>query len=295
MSSKANRDALIKQFRALTNATPADSQRLMKQANYRVEQAVEAFYSDAAAQRGAASSSSANSATRKESEKKLGAIFDEYRDEDEESGAVMTIEGTMSYCEALGVSPEDVVLLPLSFYLQSPTMGQFNRDAFINGWRTMADGTKACDTVQGQKEYLPTLTKELQTDAAVKGELGNAKGSGLYKRTYEYTYNFARPEGQKSVPLDTALAFWDLLLPHSPTFSDQGGSFTQAQYELWKRYLTDEVKSRTVSKDTWSLFLDFTRDIDPDFTTHDFEAAWPSTIDGFVTWAKEQKGKMDES
>lgn len=171
----------------------------MKQANYRVEQAVEAFYSDAAAQRGAASSSSANSATRKESEKKLGAIFDEYRDEDEESGALMTIEGTMSYCEALGVSPEDVVLLPLSFYLQSPTMGQFNRDAFINGWRTMADGTKACDTVQGQKEYLPTLTKELQTDAAVKGDLGNAKGSGLYKRTYEYTYNFARPEGQKSV------------------------------------------------------------------------------------------------
>lgn len=94
-----------------------------------------------------------------------------------------------------------------------------------------------------------------------------------------------------STALETALAFWDLLLPSSPTFSTNGGSFTQQQLDLWKEYLTETTNNRAVSKDTWSLFLDFTRDIDPEFDTHDVDAAWPSVIDGFVAWAREKLGK----
>lgn len=105
---------------------------------------------------------------------------------------------------------------------------------------------------------------------------------------------------QSAAALDTALAFWDLLMPHSPTFegSAAGGTFTQHQLDLWKRFLTETTNGRAVSKDTWSLFLDFTRDIDPTFESHDFDAAWPSLIDGFVTWAKAQTAQasaMDES
>ena len=105
----------------------------------------------------------------------------------------------MEYCSQLEVSPEDVVLLALSFYLQSPTMGKFKRNEFISGWRTLADGTAACDSIEGQKKRLPKLLEELQKDAHVKGELATKAKGGLYKRVYEYTYSFARPEGQKSL------------------------------------------------------------------------------------------------
>lgn len=130
--------------------------------------------------------------------RKLGDIFDKHRDADDPEKAI-TIEGTMSYCEDLSTSLEDVVLLPLSFYLQSPTMGRFTRDKFISGWRTLADGTKACDTIEGQKKALKVLKKELVKDAPVKGELGASSTAGLFKRTYEFTYGFAKPEGQKSL------------------------------------------------------------------------------------------------
>lgn len=105
----------------------------------------------------------------------------------------------MSYCEELSISLEDVVLLPLSFYLQSPTMGRFTRDKFIAGWRTLADGTKACDTISGQQKALKGLKEELLRDGEVKGELGTNGSAGLFKRTYDYTYAFAKPEGQKSL------------------------------------------------------------------------------------------------
>lgn len=72
-STKATRDAAIKQFRSITNATAADATRLMKQANYQVQSAVELFFKDGAAQKGAAggssSSAGASASSRKDSEK----------------------------------------------------------------------------------------------------------------------------------------------------------------------------------------------------------------------------------
>lgn len=101
-------------------------------------------------------------------------------------------------CEDLGISPDDVVMLPLSFYLRSPSLGAFHRDAYIEGWRAIA-GTGKCDTLESQKQLLPKLREELKQDAAVRGERANESKQGLFHRTYEFTYTFARPEGQKSL------------------------------------------------------------------------------------------------
>lgn len=96
--------------------------------------------------------------------------------------------------------------------------------------------------------------------------------------------------------LDLALTFWELLLPHAPIYDADGSkaaagqpSFSPAQWELWKRFLTSASHLRVISKDTWTQFLSFLREIDPHFETHDFEAAWPSVMDEFVTWVQEQR------
>lgn len=105
----------------------------------------------------------------------------------------------MAMCEDLGVSPEDVVMLPLSFYLRSPSLGTFTRASFIEGWRAIAGPRTKCDTLEAQRELLPKLRDELKSDALVRGDLGAGSKQGLFGRVYEFTYAFARPEGQKSL------------------------------------------------------------------------------------------------
>lgn len=104
----------------------------------------------------------------------------------------------MEMCEDLGISPEDVVMLPLSFYLRSPSLGTFQKTPYIDGWRAIAD-TEKIDSLAGQKKLLPRLRDELKKDSPVRGDRGTESKSGLFHRVYEFTYTFAREEGQKSL------------------------------------------------------------------------------------------------
>ncbi|UZJ51562.1 hypothetical protein CBS101457_000882 [Exobasidium rhododendri] len=294
MSSKITKENLIKQFRGITNATQNDASRILKQNGYRLEASVDAFYNDdlaiANANKGASSS---DKKAEKETKDRLGSIFDQYKDED---GDEITMDGALRMFQDLDISPEDVVLLPLSFYLKSPSLGTFQKAQYIEGWKAIA-GSEKVDSIQYQKKLLPRLREELKKDAAVRDERGAESKSGLFHRVYEFTYTFAREEGQKSLSLDSALAFWDLLMPSSPTYGDGPDHFSPRQLELWKEFLTEKGNGRAISKDTWLLFLDFTKEIDSSFKSHDFDAAWPSQIDEFVEWAKGKLSgeAMDES
>lgn len=296
-SSRVNKEQTIRQFRSVTNATQNDASRLLKQNNYRLEAAIDAFYSDEVALNNASKTSAGSTSAKseKETKDKLSKIFDKYKDEE---GEEITIDGAMSMCEDLSISPEDVVLLPLSFYLRSPSLGTFQKEHYIEGWKSIG-GSNKCDTIEAQKKLLNTLREELKSDSAVRGDRASESKQGLFNRTYEFTYSFARPEGQKSLPLESALAFWDLIMPFSPSFGTSPEHFTKRQLNLWKSFLQEKGNGRAISKDTWMLFLDFTKEIDSDFQNHDFDAAWPSQIDDFVEWARSQPASagdaMDES
>ncbi|PWZ03251.1 DUF298-domain-containing protein [Testicularia cyperi] len=299
MSTSAKKEAILKQFRSITNATPQDAHRILKAHSYRLEPATNAFFSDTQAQLNAAaaaaassSSSSSSRALDKKAEKelkdRLNALFDDFADEDDRDK--ITIDGALQMCEALQVSPEDVVFLPLSFYLKSPSIGTFTREDYVNGWKILDQS----DDLEKQQRTLQRLRQELYDNKPIRleraaEEKSNPNAKRLYERVYEYTYGFARREGQKSLALENAIAFWDLVLPASPTFQRDGstGTFTRKQLEMWKKFLVDETGNRAVSKDTWTQFLDFTKEINHDFSNHDFDAAWPSVIDDFVVWAKE--------
>ncbi|KDN43900.1 defective in cullin neddylation protein 1 [Tilletiaria anomala UBC 951] len=298
MSTKTSKEAALRSFRAITNASTADATRLLKNNSYRVEAAVDDFYNDPVAISNAAKAGSSSSMEKKkvkEATEKLGKLFDDYK---EEGADEMDIEGTQEYFAHLGLDLEDVVVLALCFYLKAPAMGKFKRADFIKGWLLL---DKAA-TIEAQKQVLVGLRKDFQEDRRVRTEAGSsvnnvANGSpsesgGLYTKTYEFTYGFARREGQKSLDLETAIAFWDLIIPHAPTFAksdgSSNGSFTQGQLEMWKRYLKEKTDGRAVSKDTWALFLEFTKEIDQDFKNHDEDGAWPSVIDDFVYWARDE-------
>ncbi|SAM77774.1 related to DCN1-scaffold-type E3 ligase [Ustilago bromivora] len=312
MSSSAKKEAVLRRFRELTSATPQDAHRILKAHGYRIESATNAFFNDKQAQINAsASSSTLDKKTEREVKERLNALFDRFRDsgnaadsddENEESrpaapedSDTMSIAGALKMCEALEVSPEDVVFLPLSYYLKSPSIGTFTRNDYINGWKML----DLSDTINKQQKTLEKLRQELLENKPPRFEhiaeeksnpaTASSANKGLYEKVYEYTYGFARKEGQKSLALENALAFWDLILPASPTFQREGGlgTFTQQHLDQWKKFLSEQTGGRAVSKDTWVQFLDFTKEINQDFSNHDFDAAWPSVIDDFVMWAKE--------
>ena len=83
-ATKAAKDQALKSFRAITNATQADATRLLKNNNYRVEHAVEDFYLDPIAMANATKAGGGTAADKKklkETQDKLGVLFDEYKGE----------------------------------------------------------------------------------------------------------------------------------------------------------------------------------------------------------------------
>lgn len=133
-----------------------------------------------------------------------------------------------------------------------------------------------CDTIDGMKTSLTRLEAKLGSDPS------------YFRTVYNYTFNFARSEGQRSLgkcnfwstgfdpdsvqlypAKDTALEYWKSLLyfavgkealRHAPADDEEdedvdmdvGPGWTREHTEMWLEYMKvrDDV---AVSKDTWQM------------------------------------------
>jgi len=264
----------INQFVIVTSASNKDAKSFLNKYK-RLDVAIDAYYNNPS-EFASASSSQPNVSTNK-----LNSLYDKYKEAD---GTDITVEGTIKFCEDLGVDPEDVVLLAVAYELKSPRIGQWTRQGWLEGWKNIG-----CDTISGMKTALVGLRLKLRTD------------SGYFQKVYNHTFDFARQEGQRSLALETAQAFWALLLPqgikggaltrkdHDQDIKMDGKGGWKMEYNQWWFDFLNEKGGKGVSKDTWVMFLDFVRTIDAEFSNYDMEAAWPSTIDDFVEWAKKSR------
>ncbi|KAI9002341.1 potentiating neddylation domain-containing protein [Gaertneriomyces semiglobifer] len=137
-------------------------------------------------------------------------------------------------------------------------MCDFRRDGWLKGWSELG-----ADTIEKMRDTIPTMRKELDDPAK-------------FKEIYQFTFGFAKADGQKSLALETAVAFWELLLREKFQHLD-----------LWLQFVQENY-GKSISKDTWNQFLEFIRASDENFSNHDTESAWPVLIDMFVEYAKEK-------
>jgi DCN1-like protein 1/2 len=146
-----------------------------------------------------------------------------YNSESDED--VIGIDGVESLCKDLEVDPSDKVMLVMAYHLGAQKMAEFTRDGWIkvrSGWIELPLGfvrsnspystieglvqaqvrisesllanliltvnilTSRCDTMDKMKHALPMLRAELEDEQK-------------FKDVYQFTFNFSRSEGQKSL------------------------------------------------------------------------------------------------
>jgi len=281
--SKSQQDSLSAQFVAITGASLKDAQTHLKKSNWRLDVAVDNFYNSPQPTSTFLGGGS-GSGSKPADVRKIEALFDGYKE-----GDSIAIDGTLKLCKDLGVDPEDVVMLAVAYELKSPSVGEWTRTGWVDGWKKLD-----CDSVPRMKACVAQLAMKLAND------------TDYFRSVYNYTFDFAKTEaGQRSISTENAIAFWGLLLPAGlkgralqhvdSKVEDDEVVYTPSREPGWKLEYNDlwfefmtEKGGKGVSKDTWQMFFDFVRTIDAKFEKHDLDAAWPSAIDEFADWAKER-------
>lgn len=131
------------------------------------------------------------------------------------------------------------------------------------------------NSIAKMKAALPTLRTKLNSNAE------------YFKKVYMHTFDLCKAPGARVLALETAIDMWSLYIPpalharpsalsrvptgSSPTgkSTDTPAEFGDADLDLWLDFMRE--KNRAVSKDTWSLFIDFVRTIDAAYTEYDDE------------------------
>ncbi|GMG20327.1 unnamed protein product [Ambrosiozyma monospora] len=263
--------ATIKKFLEITSITSHSVAKFfLERHNNRVTQAINDYYNN---------TNLANEIIQKENNASTGSaiispqlrsVFNTYKDPnlDGIGNPFIGIDGTLKYLEDLGLEPEDVVVLALAEFLESPGEGVFKQDQFLTNWSNVR-----CNTIADQRDYV---------NRVLKSKLNNDKE--YYKKVYQYTYKFVLERDQKNLPLDTAIAYWNLILP------------TELQQQLNKfiEYLK-ETEVEAIKKDEWNMLYPFLQDYaeDPTLENYDIEQSWPVLMDEFFDWL-EEKGQMEE-
>lgn len=191
--------------------------------------------------------------------RKLEALFMAYCDPKDQK---ITVEGVERLLTDLGLEADSVLVLILAWKCRASTQCEFTREEFYRG--LMELGSDIIDRVDKLKTCL------MRTEIELSNNLN------LFKDLYQFTFNYAKNPLQKSLDLEIAIAYWNILLKSRFKFLDD-----------WIEFLTESHK-RAITRDTWNLLLDFSVMIDDKMSNYDEEGAWPVLIDEFVEYIRKK-------
>lgn len=183
----------------------------------------------------------------------VNKFFQKYKDEREDA---ILAAGMERFCEDLGVSPTDFVVLALAWKFQAEEMCRFSREEFINGCQRLM----ATDASSLKKRF-PDLVRETR------------ESHKSFRDLYNFTFSFGLDHslGQRTLPVDMAIPLWELVFTHK----------APPLLERWFQFLNDN-SVQGISRDTWNMFLPFVMSVNADFSNYDESEAWPSLFDDFV-------------
>ncbi|KAL4968259.1 DCN1-like protein [Aspergillus stella-maris] len=191
----------------------------------------------------------------------------------EENPDTIGIEGAMRYFSDIKVELDEVTCLAIAELLQSPSMGEFTREGFLNGWRSVQ-----CDTLQKMTAHASTLRARIPTDPS------------LFRKIYRFTFPLCLVQGQRNLQFEIAVEQWNLFFT-PPKGGVAWNTHTTPWLDWWFEFLESRGK-RPVNKDLWNQVEVFMRKSheDENFSWWSEDGAWPGALDDFVGWVREKRG-----
>lgn len=183
----------------------------------------------------------------------------------------LSTETTQEYLESLDVNLENAETFVVMELVQAPSLGEITRQGFVDGWKN-TDITKFSKTAQ--KAYVRSQIAKLSVDP------------DYFRKVYRHAFIAGKEVNQKSLPLENAIVFWQLL------FSPPGRQWVSANrewYPLWEEFLKSQW-TRSVNKDLWNMTLEFANKTMADelLKFYGEEDSWPTAVDEFVAWYRKQ-------
>ena len=236
-------------------------------------------------------SSNNNSSSSTPIQQSLNKLFDQYRDSPKTEPDKILINGVQSYLSDLSIALDEVVHFALCDLLTVTSVGEFERDAFTSGWLSASTSATSntnprsnapaqpFDTVSRQAAHIASLRKRLTTDPA------------YFKTIYRSAFKLAKPENQRSVPLESALEFWKMFFSSSSGGIEWNTRGTK-WLDLWLEFYETQSK-RPVNKDLWNMVGELViKTKEPGGESLEWwteDGAWPMAVDEFVAWVKDKR------
>ena len=158
----------------------------------------------------------------------------------------------------------------------------------MSGWQSVSGSGGASDsydTTAKQAKYVAQLRKRLATDPS------------YFKEVYRATFRYAKPENQKSVPMESALEVWSTFFGGAAKGGIEWNSRRTNWLDLWLEFYEMKTK-RPVNKDLWNMVMELvskTREEGGEsLEWWNENGAWPMAVDEFVEFVKEgRKAQAD--
>ncbi|KZT20286.1 DUF298-domain-containing protein [Neolentinus lepideus HHB14362 ss-1] len=225
---------------------------------------------------------------------------------DVEEPDVIGPEGLETLCTEAGVPMEGAQPLILAWQLGTKEMAKIRKEEWVKGMEDLRiSSLKTLALALQDLEDLLILGKppmqRFSTPPSKKATKAvPTENDGPYDRDryfrytfmkeraflelYQFCFGLAKTEGSRNIDMETATAFWSVLVVPKYPITAEILDFINAKGTF-----------KGVNKDLWNMTLEFCETVSPNLDNYEADGAWPTMLDEFVTWKKGKNGDEGEN